>query len=298
MNLLYSISLYQSVIMVYGLSFEAIDFIAGSVGGIVAVTVGQPFDTVKVRIQTSNHYKGPADCFNKIIRHEGVSKLFSGMLPPLVTASLVSATVFSTYGYVMKACTPEGQKPSIGATYFAGCVAGLAQSFITCPRDLIKIQLQTRQHAAAKIGVMKHIQAIYATHGIRGLFRGYQATFYRDVPLFGAYFTTYSLLMSHLEAPCGPMGSALVSGGLAGVVFWSIIYPIDNVKTQIQMMTNTSTPTPNALRMMVDMFKTKGFRHVYRGLGTTVLRSLPVNAVLFPVYKTCVAVLSGDETTS
>lgn len=68
--------------MVWGLSNEAIDFIAGSMGGFVAVMVGQPFDTVKVRIQTSTKYKGPADCFRQIIKNEGPRTLFSGMLAP------------------------------------------------------------------------------------------------------------------------------------------------------------------------------------------------------------------------
>ena len=37
-------------------------FISGGAGGMAAVVVGQPFDMVKVQLQSSNHYKGSLDC--------------------------------------------------------------------------------------------------------------------------------------------------------------------------------------------------------------------------------------------
>lgn len=142
--------------------------------------------------------------------------------------------------------------------------------------------------------MLRTIRETLASGGIRGFFHGYQATFYRDVPVFGVYFTTYSLLMERLDALCGPVTSALLSGSIAGAVFWSIIYPIDNAKTQIQMSKHTGygAVSHNVLRIVAGMFRRKGLRYVYRGLGTTVLRSLPVNAVLFPVYESCVLALS------
>ena len=90
------------------------------------------------------------------------------------------------------------------------------------------------------------------------------------------------------------MLSALISGGLSGAVFWSIIYPIDNIKTQIQMYSYSGVASRHPLHMLRQMFQEKGFRYVYRGLGTTVLRSFPVNAVLFPVYEASVLALSDS----
>jgi solute carrier family 25 carnitine/acylcarnitine transporter 20/29 len=50
------------------------ELFAGSVGGITQVLTGQPFDTVKVRLQTQPTppiYSGVSDCVKKIASQEG-----------------------------------------------------------------------------------------------------------------------------------------------------------------------------------------------------------------------------------
>ena len=58
------------------------DFGSGWIGGIAQVLVGQPFDTVKVRLQTQSTnqaqmlYSGPLDCLKKTVQREGVPGLY------------------------------------------------------------------------------------------------------------------------------------------------------------------------------------------------------------------------------
>lgn len=61
-------------------------FVAGVFSGITKLAVGHPFDTIKVRMQTSpdGQFKGPMDCLLKTIRNEGVRGLYKGATPPLV----------------------------------------------------------------------------------------------------------------------------------------------------------------------------------------------------------------------
>ena len=48
--------------------------------------VGHPFDTIKVRLQTTapDRFSGPLSCLLKTIRHEGIHGLYKGATPPLV----------------------------------------------------------------------------------------------------------------------------------------------------------------------------------------------------------------------
>lgn len=48
--------------------------------------VGHPFDTVKVRLQTTDksQFRGPLDCLLQTVRKEGFAGLYKGATPPLV----------------------------------------------------------------------------------------------------------------------------------------------------------------------------------------------------------------------
>ena len=61
-------------------------FVAGVFSGIAKLSVGHPFDTIKVRMQTSQNaqFNGPLDCLMKTVRNEGLVGVYKGATPPLV----------------------------------------------------------------------------------------------------------------------------------------------------------------------------------------------------------------------
>ncbi|KAJ1555679.1 Mitochondrial carrier protein ymc2, partial [Cladochytrium tenue] len=61
------------------------ELFAGSVGGIAQVLTGQPFDTVKVRLQTQpGKYASALDCVRQTYQHEGFRGFYKGTLTPLI----------------------------------------------------------------------------------------------------------------------------------------------------------------------------------------------------------------------
>ena len=68
------------------------DLIAGGIAGSMSVIVGHPFDTYKVRLQTSMLSSPSTAAFG------GFSSLFRGMGPPLSAAAVVNAVTFASYG--------------------------------------------------------------------------------------------------------------------------------------------------------------------------------------------------------
>eukprot|EP00475_Leptophrys_vorax_P026188 TRINITY_DN3679_c0_g1_i4.p1 TRINITY_DN3679_c0_g1~~TRINITY_DN3679_c0_g1_i4.p1 ORF type:complete len:281 (-),score=79.48 TRINITY_DN3679_c0_g1_i4:809-1651(-) len=60
------------------------DFLAGTVAGVILTLVGHPFDTVKVRLQTSTVFFSGIDCAMRTVRLEGPKALYRGMSGPLV----------------------------------------------------------------------------------------------------------------------------------------------------------------------------------------------------------------------
>lgn len=61
-------------------------FVAGVFSGIAKLSVGHPFDTIKVRLQTSQNsqFDGPLECLMKTVKNEGLSGLYKGATPPLI----------------------------------------------------------------------------------------------------------------------------------------------------------------------------------------------------------------------
>ena len=80
--------------------------------------------------------------------------------------------------------------------------------------------------------------------------------------------------------------ASALAGGCSGALTWALIYPFDVVKTRIQTAPLT---TPIEKRRIVYMFraiyKEHGIQYFFRGLGVTLLRAFPVNAIIFPVYE-------------
>lgn len=260
---------------------ESIDFISGSIAGAISIIVGQPFDTIKVRLQTNSSYKGPIDCFKTIMKNEGFGTLFSGMGPPLLTSVAVNAIIFSSYGYTVRLLTNnEEENVTPPQMCLAGSIAGLAQSLICSPSELIKIRLQTDPQLYT--GTMDACKKIVRESGFRGLYRGYGSTIFREIPAFGAYFTTYYCMLDALGDSFGEILPSFIAGGMAGAVSWSIIYPVDIAKSLIQMNNDLTTSTITVLK---DVYHKNGVKSLYRGLGTAIVRSLPVNAVIFPIYE-------------
>ncbi|KAF7191713.1 putative mitochondrial carrier C19G12.05 [Pseudocercospora fuligena] len=72
----------------------------GAVAGTITVYATQPIDTVKTRMQaidSKGMYKNSLDCGVKILKQEGVLKLWSGAMPRLGRLMFSGAIVFAMY---------------------------------------------------------------------------------------------------------------------------------------------------------------------------------------------------------
>lgn len=148
--------------------------------------MGHPFDTIKVHLQTQDYknplYRGTYDCLKKIIQKESVSGLYRGLSSPIASISVLNAIVFGVYGNVQRRTNdPE----SLLAHFCAGSAAGLTQSIICSPMELVKSRLQIQNDIP---NAVKHknpwscLAHIWKNEGRRGVFKGLGITAFRDVP--------------------------------------------------------------------------------------------------------------------
>lgn len=121
------------------LSKTSRDVLAGTSGGVAQVMVGQPFDIVKVRLQTAQHgtYTGIADCAARIIKSQGPLGFYSGTLTPLLGVGACVSIQFGVVGAVKRhfARRNGSSADALNNTqlYLAGGAAGVANSIVACP---------------------------------------------------------------------------------------------------------------------------------------------------------------------
>ncbi|KAI9055566.1 hypothetical protein LZ554_000512 [Drepanopeziza brunnea f. sp. 'monogermtubi'] len=275
--------------------------------------VGHPFDTIKVRLQTSDvtKFSGPLQCLTQTIRKEGVAGLYKGATPPLVGWMFVDSILLGSLAFYRKLLhrtlfsppyaspsslaernfdpTTTHKLPSLGHA-MAGVMAGATVSFIASPFEHIKARLQI-QYSSKKSerlysGPVACFKKIYAHHGIPGIYHGLSSTLlFRSFFFFwwGSYDVFTRLLTTHtgLSTPAVNFWA----GGLSAQVFWITSYPSDVVKQRIM-----TDPLGGGLgdgerrfRRWRDaaraVYREGGVRGYWRGFLPCFLRAFPANAI-------------------
>ncbi|KAI2569211.1 solute carrier family 25 member 15, partial [Homo sapiens] len=78
----------------------AIDLTAGAAGGTACVLTGQPFDTMKVKMQTfPDLYRGLTDCCLKTYSQVGFRGFYKGTSPALIANIAENSVLFMCYGF-------------------------------------------------------------------------------------------------------------------------------------------------------------------------------------------------------
>ncbi|MCJ1414534.1 hypothetical protein MMC32_000861 [Xylographa parallela] len=278
------------------------DLFAGAAGGIAQVLLGQPFDIVKVRLQTSSQYPNALDCATKIFKDEGAAAFYKGTLTPLIGIGACVSIQFGAFHWARRrfeASNTASSSLSPGLSYrqyyLSGAFAGVANSVISGPIEHVRIRLQTQPHGAARLysGPIDCIRKLSAHEGVlKGLYRGEAVTILREAQAYGVWFLTFEYLMNADAARNGiermEISSLKVAGygGLAGEALWLASYPFDVVKSKMQSDGFGKDMRYKGMRdCFAQTYRVEGMRGFWKGIGPTLLRAMPVSAGTFAVVE-------------
>ncbi|KAI8876509.1 mitochondrial carrier [Backusella circina FSU 941] len=290
-----------------GMSQAVKDCISGTAGGILQVLVGQPFDTVKVRLQTQSTtnpiYSGMMDCVKKTRANEGLAGFYKGTMTPLIGIGACVSIQFVVLEATKRHFARQNTSDVLtnGQLYIAGAASGVANSFVSGPVEHIRTRLQVQTDGRFK-GPLDCIRQIYHHHGLfRGIYKGQLITMAREFQGYGAYFLAYEwLVQKSMQANNLKSRSDLETwkvclfGAAAGYAMWFTIYPMDAIKSKLQ--TDGFTKETMRYKSVMDcarkIMATEGTAGFFRGIGPCLLRAAPVNAVTFMGFEMAMRVLS------
>ena len=173
--------------------------------------------------------------------------------------------------------------------------------------DTVKVRLQTGRFD----GMAHCFRHIVRTEGVRGLYRGLTPPLVGGAAETGVNYLVYGRLLRELSARMGDggsssgSGSSSASGGSgsgsggsgggppplravplagagAGVALSFVLSPAELLKCRLQ---TTEAHFPGPLACLRALLREEGPRGLWRGLGATMAREVPGNAVFFSAYE-------------
>jgi len=252
-----------------------VTFGAGSAYGFSSVIIGQPLDTIKVRMQgLPNASKLSSSKVGRdLFRKEGIRGLYRGGLPLLVGGSLMRSAQFGVSGASktwLEKNTNNGQ-PAFWHVVLSGMAGGLGRGIVEIPTDFFKTRRQVE----------------HSNYKFREIFDGSGVTMMRNAGLFSLFmiYIDFSSQLckkgyvpSALTTEDGHTLSSFPKGAICANLAWLTIWPFDVVKTQRQSGNYTSQTTT---QLFQDNFRSGRF---FRGIVPGLVRATITNGSSMVLY--------------
>lgn len=278
---------------------SAVNLVGGMLGGAIGVGVAYPLDTLKTKQQARADDEGGSgaggfDLVLQVIREEGIGGFYSGVSSTVLGQAIIKGIVFLCYESAKDVLASTSMGDGTLALILAACISGAAGSIAVTPVERIKCVMQAGQSGAYE-SPLHCVRALLRADGLHGLmFRGLGATLLREIPAYAFYFVSYDLVKAWLLDCGGAVPEALIpliGGAVAGAMAWVPVYPVDVIKTNIQVC-DGSTGDHGFLGTARHLWATGGMAAFWDGLTPKLARAVVNHAVTFYVFDLFCSALS------
>ncbi|CAB3411204.1 unnamed protein product [Caenorhabditis bovis] len=228
----------------------------------------------------------------QIVKTEGVTGLYKGLIPNLIGVAPSKAVYFYTYS-TSKRFWNDRQTfvPNSAIVHMVSAgSAGFVAASVVNPIWLVKTRLQLNKES---IGIWAMIKRVYHKEGIRGFYKGVTAS-YAGVSETMIQFCIYEYFRSVLltkanEFDKGKMDflNFMVAGGSAKFIACVLAYPHEVVRTRLR---EESEIKRGFFDTLYQLYK-EGYRAMYRGLSVQLMRTVPNTAITMGTYEFVVYIL-------
>ncbi|KAJ5562170.1 hypothetical protein N7461_000931 [Penicillium sp. DV-2018c] len=273
----------SEILVMYALSASSPDRILASIR-----------DKLATPVAGVDHYNGMFDCFRKIVKNEGASRLYRGISAPILMEAPKRATKFAandSWGAFYRNLFGV-EKQTQGLATLTGATAGATEAFVVVPFELVKIRLQDKAQAHKYNGMLDVVRKIVAAEGPLAMYNGLESTMWRHILWNAGYFGCIFQVRAQLPAATPgnkneQMRNDLIAGTIGGITGTVLNTPMDVVKSRIQNTSKVAGQTPKynwAWPALGTVMKEEGFSALYKGFTPKVLRLGPGGGILLVVF--------------
>lgn len=273
----------------------ALPFINGGLSGMVATTVIQPVDMIKVRIQLAGEGKAsgpkatPLSVTREILASGKALDLYTGLSAGLLRQAVYTTARLGFFDTFMARLTSrakaKGQSIGFAERATAGLTAGGLAAMIGNPADLALIRMQSdglKPLAERKNykSVIDALGSIAKSEGVGALWAGAAPTVVRAMALNFGQLAFFSEAKAQLKTRTdwSANGVTLSASAIAGFFASFFSLPFDFVKTRLQKQSrgpDGKLPYNGMADCFAKVTKQEGILRFYRGFGTYYVRIAP-----------------------
>lgn len=287
------------------------DMFCGVFAGGMSKLIEYPFDTLKVLCQINNDETFSTMQYSyNVIKNEGIFRVYRGLSAPLFGSMLEFFVQFWLFGSCERFLKKHQSKKQLNMFEIGLCgsFSGIGVGFALTPVEFVKCQMQSSETAIQYRSTL-HCFFSNLRYSPSNLLCGLSATCLREIPGSMIYFLGYRgttrtlnyLTNNDMDNNNTPQWIVLCGGAMAGISFWSAIFPIDLIKSRIQtrplllnlttnycqtQTTNLNLKQPTILSALYQRWMQYGFKSLYNGFSITLPRAIIGNATVFCAYET------------
>jgi solute carrier family 25 oxoglutarate transporter 11 len=273
----------------------ALPFINGGLSGMVATTVIQPVDMIKVRIQlagegvTGGPKPTPISVTREILASGKALDLYTGLSAGLLRQAVYTTArlgLFDTFmGSLTQRAKDQGKPVGFKERATAGLSAGGLAAMIGNPADLALIRMQSdglKPLAERKNykSVIDALSSIAKSEGVGALWSGAAPTVVRAMALNFGQLAFFSEAKAQLKrnTTWSSQSQTLTASAIAGFFASFFSLPFDFVKTRLQKQSrgpDGKLPYTSMADCFSKVARQEGIMRFYRGFGTYYVRIAP-----------------------
>ncbi|KAF7303220.1 hypothetical protein MKEN_01285800 [Mycena kentingensis (nom. inval.)] len=297
-------------------------FICGGIAACIAVTVSNPAEVAKTRLQLQGElaktsekvYKNAFDAIAKTYRNEGIRGIQRGLGPAYVYQILLNGSRLGFYEPFRRNINrlvgrrPEEQLPVTAV--IAGASSGAVGASLGNPLFLIKARMQAYS-PALPVGAQHHykssfhaLSTIFKAEGLRGMVRGIDAAILRTSMGSSVQLPSYNLTKNFLVSrdilPANSTWTFLASSAVSGICVCIVMQPADTALTRVYNQPTVVGPNgkmvgalyKNPIDCLWKTARTEGVRAWYKGTTAHFARIAPhtiitltANDLIINLYK-------------
>lgn len=286
----------------YLFSYETlVRAISGAAGGVTAMTVFFPLDTVRSRLQVedSREAKNTIETMKDLIEEEGIGTLYRGLEPVLISLCCSNFVYFYSFHGLRTLVSSKSASYNALRDLAVGAVAGVINVVLTTPLWVANSRLKMQ---GAKISekdrksLNKHPQydgIIDALIKISST-EGYNALWSSMIPSLllvanpSIQFTLYETLKSEVEKLLGKshlnaatyFTIAAISKSIAVI----LTYPLQIIQSKLRYGAENYKKL-NLFQIFSYIIRSNGFKGLYKGMESKIIQTTFTAALMFLCYE-------------